>query len=184
MTTCFVINGTPYNVDLASLPADITLNTFIREHAQLTATKYMCLEGGCGVCVCVVRGKHPATGETRTWAVNSCLTLLNTCADWQITTSEGIGSRRFGYHPIQKRLAKLNGSQCGFCSCGMVMNMYGLLESKGGRVTMAEVENSFGGNICRCTGYRPILDAMKSFAIDSNIELPDNDCGDIEDFEF
>ncbi|CAD6991713.1 unnamed protein product [Ceratitis capitata] len=183
MTACFVINGTPYNVDLTAFPADITLNTFIREHAQLTATKFMCLEGGCGVCICVVRGKHPATGETRTWAVNSCLTLLNTCADWQITTAEGIGNKRHGYHPIQKRLAKLNGTQCGFCSPAMVMNMYGLLESKDGRVTMEEVESSFDGNICRCTGYRPILDTMKSFAVDSNIELPE-DCDDIEDFEF
>ncbi|XP_011197089.1 uncharacterized protein LOC105221652 [Zeugodacus cucurbitae] len=183
MTTSFVINDTPYDVDLSSLPVDITLNTFLREHAQLTGTKFMCLEGGCGVCICVVRGKHPASGETRTWAVNSCLTLLNTCTDWQITTVEGIGNKRDGYHPIQKRLAKLNGTQCGFCSPAMVMNMYGLLESKGGRVTMEEVENSFGGNICRCTGYRPILDAMKSFAIDSNIEVP-GCCDDIEDFEF
>ncbi|XP_053958030.1 uncharacterized protein LOC128863105 [Anastrepha ludens] len=183
MATCFIINGTSYNVDLSDLPADITLNTFIREHAQLTATKFMCLEGGCGACICVARGKHPTSGETRTWALNSCLTLLNTCADWQITTSEGIGGKRIGYHPIQKRLAKLNGTQCGFCSPAMVMNMYGLLESKGGQVTMEEVENSFGGNICRCTGYRPILDAMKSFAVDSNIGLPE-DCGDIEDFEF
>ncbi|XP_053955239.1 uncharacterized protein LOC128861267 [Anastrepha ludens] len=182
MTTKFIINDVPYIVNLTNFPPDITLNTFIREHAQLTATKYMCLEGGCGACVCVVKGKHPVSGELRTWAVNSCLTLLNTCSDWEIITAEGIGNKGFGYHPIQKRLAKMNGTQCGFCSPGFVMNMYGLLQSKGGTVTMAEVENSFGGNICRCTGYRPILDAMKSFAIDSTIEVPE-ECQDIEDFE-
>ncbi|KAH8358795.1 hypothetical protein KR093_002516, partial [Drosophila rubida] len=161
-------------VNLSTLPPDITLEIFIREHAQLTATKFMCKEGGCGVCMCVLRD------GTRTIAVNSCLTLLNSCTQLEILTAEGLGNKISGYHPIQKRLAKLNGSQCGFCSPGIVMNMYGLLEANGGQVSMAEVENSFGGNICRCTGYRPILDAMKSFAVDSNIEVP-ADCVDIED---
>lgn len=180
MTTSFNINGIPYTVNLSTLPVDITLNTFIREHAQLTATKFMCLEGGCGACVVAVKGKHPGTGELKTWAANSCLTLLNTCADWEIITSEGIGNKRDGYHPIQKRMAKMHGTQCGFCTPGFIMNMYSLLESKDGKVSMEEVENSFGGNICRCTGYRPILDAMKSFATDSTIQIPE-ECQDIED---
>ncbi|XP_016926117.4 uncharacterized protein AOX4 [Drosophila suzukii] len=174
MATTFTINGQPYTVNLSDLPPDITLNTFIREHAQLTATKFMCLEGGCGACCCAV-----SDGKS-TWTVNSCLKLLNTCAQLEITTCEGLGNQLSGYHPIQKRLAKMNGTQCGFCSPGFVMNMYGLMEQHAGRVTMEEVENSFGGNICRCTGYRPILDAMKSFAVDSNIEVP-KECVDIED---
>ncbi|XP_017150611.1 abscisic-aldehyde oxidase-like [Drosophila miranda] len=174
MTTKFTINGKPYMVNVSNLPPDITLNTFIREHSQLTATKFMCLEGGCGACVCVVRD------GTSSWAVNSCLTLLNTCAKLEIITAEGLGNKRTGYNPIQKRLAKMNGTQCGYCSPGFVMNMYGLLEQNGGKVSMTEVENSFGGNLCRCTGYRPILDAMKSFAVDSNIQVP-AECADIED---
>lgn len=77
-------------------------------------------------------------------------------------------------------MAKLNATQCGFCTPGFVMNMYSLMESKANQVQMQEIENAFGGNICRCTGYRPILDAMKSFASDSTIQVP-QECQDIED---
>ncbi|XP_034488432.1 aldehyde oxidase 4 [Drosophila innubila] len=180
MSIKFNVNGFPYEVHPADYAADITLNTFLREHLHLTATKYMCLEGGCGSCVCAIQRRHPITGDIKTQAVNSCLMLLNTCNDVDIITDEGLGNKSSGYHPIQKRLAKLNGTQCGYCSPGFVMNMYALMEGNGGQVTMSEVEDSFGGNICRCTGYRPILDAMKSFAADSNIEVQ-ADCVDIED---
>lgn len=97
-----------------------------------------------------------------------------------ITTIEGIGSKVDGYHPIQRRLARFNGSQCGGCSPGMVMNMYGLMRSSKGQLTMDEIEKSFAGNVCRCTGYRPIMDAMKSFASDACSALLEK-CGDIED---
>lgn len=156
------------------LPYETTLNTFIRTHAKLTGTKFMCLEGGCGVCIVNITGFHPITHELQSFAVNSCLWLVYACHGYHVTTIEGIGNRLDGYHPIQNVLYQFNGTQCGFCSPGMIMNMYSLLEANKGTVTMQTVENSFGGNICRCTGYRPILDAFKSLA---------SDTVDIEDIE-
>ncbi|XP_063385400.1 uncharacterized protein LOC134671467 [Cydia fagiglandana] len=133
----------------------------------------MCREGGCGACV--VAAARP--GEPP-HAVNSCLVAVTSCQDWEITTIEGVGNRLKGYHPIQKTLAKLNGTQCGYCSPGWLMAMYGLLQSNE-NLTMLEIEKSFGSNVCRCTGYRPILDAFKTFASDA----PKSDIMDIEDLE-
>lgn len=94
-----------------------------------------------------------------------CLAPVFACHGLDVITVEGIGNRQTGFHPTQDRLYECSGSQCGYCSSGMIVNMYSLLESaEGGQISAAEVENAFGGNICRCTGYRPILDAFKAFA--------------------
>lgn len=87
-------------------------------------------------------------------------------AGWEITTVEGIGNRADSYNEIQQKIVQFNATQCGLCTPGMVMNMYALKES--GVTKMAQIENSFGGNLCRCTGYRPILSAFKSMANDSD----------------
>ncbi|KAG5332847.1 XDH oxidase, partial [Acromyrmex heyeri] len=129
----------------------------------------MCHAGDCGACIV------SAIFKDKTIAVNSCLVLVLTCDRWNIVTSEGLGNKRNGYHAIQTVLAKKNGSQCGYCSPGMVMNMYSL----GKGLSLQQIENSFGGNICRCTRYRAILDAFKGFAIDAHPSM----VKDIQDIE-
>nr|BCT26317.1 aldehyde oxidase [Euura sp. 'Pontania] len=161
-TVNFTVNGVQHTVD-ENIPSGTSLNVYLREHVNLRGTKAMCLEGGCGACIvgAKIRGEM--------MAVNSCLVPVLICNGWEIVTVEGIGHRKSGYHPVQARLAQFNGSQCGYCSPGMVMNMYSLIRGK--TLTMKEIENSFGSNICRCTGYRPIMDAFKSFASDADPEL-------------
>ncbi|XP_022822065.1 indole-3-acetaldehyde oxidase-like [Spodoptera litura] len=178
----FTINGRKCSAG-SEFTVDLTLNQYIRQYGELRGTKYMCKEGGCGVCVVNVRAHAAGTQEYTTFSVNSCLVSIMSCDGWDITTIEGIGNRKIGYNIIQKRLNHFFGSQCGYCSPGFVMSMYSLAQGSDRHLTEAEIENSFGSNLCRCTGYRPILEAFKSFAVhpDANILKKIKDIEDISE---
>lgn len=118
-----------------------------------------------------------------------CLAPVFACHELDVITVEGIGNQQDGFHPIQKKLYECSGSQCGYCSSGMIVNMYSLLDTSSivggvggvGAMQAVDIENSFGGNICRCTGYRPILDAFKALAVDGECAFRNQHDVDIED---
>ncbi|CAG4961688.1 unnamed protein product [Colias eurytheme] len=159
----FAVNGKKCRVD-NRFPRYLSLNAYIRYYLELPGTKAMCHQGVCGSCIVMVHAYRPTFGTYETFSVNSCLVLAVSCHGWEITTIEGVGSRRVGYSEVQKRMAANNATQCGYCTPGWVMQLHSLLDKE---LTMAELENSFGSNTCRCTGYRPILDTIKSFATDA-----------------
>ena len=110
-------------------------------------------------------------------SINACLRPVLACDGMSITTVEGIGSKRDSFHPVQERMAKCNGSQCGFCTPGHVMSMYSLLRETteaSQPLELKTIENRFDGNICRCTGYRSIMSAMHSFASEGSPDLDVN----------
>ncbi|OWK10790.1 XDH [Cervus elaphus hippelaphus] len=97
------------------------------------------------------------------FSANACLAPICSLHHVAVTTVEGIGSTKTRLHPVQERIAKSHGSQCGFCTPGIVMSMYTLLRNQP-EPTVEEIEDAFQGNLCRCTGYRPILQGFRTFA--------------------
>jgi len=154
----FSVNGVPYS--LTDVDPTMSLLSFIRSLPHHTGTKKGCGEGGCGACTVMLQD------GTKNYSVNSCLRPLVACQGMNVITTEGIGNSKVGLHPIQTRLADNSGTQCGFCSPGFVMEMYTLLTNNP-KPTEDEVEKYFDGHICRCTGYRPIYTAFKTFAANS-----------------
>ena len=159
------VNGKRHSVDAsASAKPFTTLLDWLRS-IGLTGTKLGCGEGGCGACTVMVSSFDAARGEVRHASVNACLMPL-CAADWcAITTVEGIG-KSSAPHPVQSRLAELHGSQCGFCTPGIVMAIYALFRQHP-EASVAHLEEHMDGNLCRCTGYRPIWDAAKSLTHDA-----------------
>uniref|UniRef100_A0A383W3H7 xanthine dehydrogenase n=1 Tax=Tetradesmus obliquus TaxID=3088 RepID=A0A383W3H7_TETOB len=159
---CYV-NGKRYSLPLGR--GEATLLQWLRE-SGLTGTKLGCGEGGCGACTVML--SHWEGGRVQHRAVNACLCPLYAAEGVHVVTVEGIGSVRDGLHPVQAALANSHGSQCGFCTPGFVMSMYSLLRGVAAEGREApseeEIEECLAGNLCRCTGYRPILDAFKVFA--------------------
>ncbi|KAK8086202.1 Xanthine dehydrogenase [Apiospora phragmitis] len=158
-TIRFFLNGT--RVVLDEIDPEVTLLEYLRG-IGLTGTKLGCAEGGCGACTVVISQFNPTTKQIYHASVNACLAPLASVDGKHVITIEGIGNVTKP-HPAQERVAKSNGSQCGFCTPGIVMSLYALLRNND-NPTEHDVEEAFDGNLCRCTGYRPILDAAQSFS--------------------
>ncbi|XP_068632331.1 xanthine dehydrogenase-like [Battus philenor] len=156
----FFVNGK--KVVETSPDPEWSLLWYLRKKLHLTGTKYGCGEGGCGACTVMLSNYVKSEDRIKHYAVNACLTPVCAVHGLAVTTVEGIGSTQDRIHPVQERIAKAHGSQCGFCTPGIVMSMYALLRNKN-KIDYSDIETAFQGNLCRCTGYRPIIEGFKTF---------------------
>ncbi|XP_076442238.1 xanthine dehydrogenase/oxidase-like isoform X2 [Babylonia areolata] len=172
----FSVNGK--QVTVSNPDPETTLLQFLRLNLQLTGTKLGCGEGGCGACTVMVSFWSADSDTARHYSANACLLPLCSLHGMAVTTVEGIGSHRTRLHPLQEQIAAHHGTQCGFCTPGFVMSMYTLLRNSP-TPTVQQLESAFEGNLCRCTGYRPILDAYRPFTQGGVCALGDQCCKNI-----
>lgn len=145
------VNGKTYQI--AATKYDLLLSTWLREELMLTGTKIGCGIGVCGSCTVLVNKE----------AKRSCKLKLQDVLGQEITTIEGIGTMDGGLHPLQQAFIDAGAIQCGFCTPGMVLSALALL-CKNHQPSRAEIRQALKGNICRCTGYQQIIDAVQKAA--------------------
>ena len=151
-----LVNGVP--VEVAGVAPQTMLLAWLRETRQLTGTKEGCAEGDCGACT-VVLAEHE--GDRLAWKpINACIRPLASVAGKAVFTVEALKGRDGSLHPVQQAMVDAHGSQCGFCTPGFVMSLFGLYKN-GARPSRRAVDDALSGNLCRCPGYRPILDAAQ-----------------------
>lgn len=146
----FIVNGQSYSV---CVEPNKSLLSVLREDLYLTGTKEGCNVGECGACTVIMNGK----------AVNSCLIPAVECAGAEIMTVEGLMKEDGSLDPLQQAFIDLGAVQCGFCTPGMLMSAKALL-MQNPHPTEEEIKTAIEGNICRCTGYLPIVRAIKKVA--------------------
>jgi xanthine dehydrogenase small subunit len=138
-----------------------TVLEWLREDARCTGTKEGCAEGDCGACT-VVLGELDATGQLQLKPVNSCIQFLPTLHGKALFAVEDVALPDGTPHPVQQAMVECHGSQCGFCTPGFVMSLWACWQqhqAAGTVPTRQQLADDLSGNLCRCTGYRPILDA-------------------------
>ncbi len=149
-------------VALNNVPPTRTLLQVLREDLHCTGTKEGCNEGDCGACT-VVLGEA-VDGNIHYKAVNSCIRMAHSVSGLALWTTEDLVSPDGSLHPAQEALVQCHGSQCGFCTPGFVMSLFGMYQNhtaNGQPITRDLAREELSGNLCRCTGYRPILDAAQ-----------------------
>ena len=139
-----------------------TVLQHLREDLHCTGTKEGCAEGDCGACTVVVGELQNGKVELNT--VNACIQLLPTLDGKALFTVEDLKQPDDSLHPVQQAMVECHGSQCGFCTPGFVMSLWSLYLKNAGKVSppsRKEIDDALSGNLCRCTGYRPIIEAAK-----------------------
>ncbi len=147
------VNDADHSVDARGAE---TLLTTLRDRLGLTGTKRGCNQGVCGACTVLIDGEP----------VRSCLTLTATCPGRDITTIEGLAPRD-AMSPIQQAFVDKSAVQCGFCTSGMILSAHSLLQ-KNADPTVDEIRTALSGNLCRCSGYKKIVDAIAEAASKGN----------------
>jgi len=142
------INGRVYEIPVD--PRDLLVDV-IRKKVGLTGTKKGCGQGDCGACTVLIDGKP----------VLSCITLAIACRGKKITTIEGLAAADGKLHPIQQSFVDHGAVQCGFCTPGMILSAKALLD-RNPRPGEDEIKRGIAGNICRCTGYKKIVEAISA----------------------
>lgn len=148
-TIRLAVNGRPYTVDAD--PSSSLLGV-LRDHLELTGSKYGCGEGECGACTVLVEGR----------AQRSCITKVGTVAEKQITTIEGLATGD-QLHPVQEAFLEAAALQCGYCTSGMIMSAVSLL-NRNPRPTESDIVDFMNGNVCRCGTYSRIVTAIQKAA--------------------
>ncbi len=154
----FHING---RLTKAFVRADMTVLEWLRSNPQTCGSKEGCAEGDCGACSILLA--RPGSDAGDFGAVNSCIMLMGQIEGCSLITVEGLSPNESERHPVQVDMAENGSSQCGFCTPGIVMSLAGLL-NKNANPNDEQIHDALAGNLCRCTGYRPIVEAAKSAA--------------------
>lgn len=155
-TVRFYVNGKRHDVAPAS--ATQTVLQYLREQVHLNGTKEGCAEGDCGACT-IMQAELDARNQVQYRAINACIRFLPTLDGRAIWTVEGVAPSPGRLHPVQQAMVDHHGSQCGFCTPGFVMSLYTLYRQGQCAPSRDQVLDTLSGNLCRCTGYRPIIDA-------------------------
>ena len=155
----FVLDGEV--IELEDVDPTRTVLQFLREDLRRTGTKEGCAEGDCGACTVVLAELDNAGKGLSLKAVNSCIQLLPTLDGKELITVESLDRGGPGLHPAQQAMVDHHGSQCGFCTPGFVMSLFALYKTQHDPSRRA-VDDALAGNLCRCTGYRPIVAAAQA----------------------
>lgn len=155
----FVLDGEI--IELANVDPTRTVLQYLREDLRRTGSKEGCAEGDCGACTVVVAELDRHNNGVHLKAINSCIQFLPTLHGKQLITVESLRQGSGELHPVQQAMVDCHGSQCGFCTPGFVMSLFALYKNNAAP-SRSEIDDALAGNLCRCTGYRPIVAAANA----------------------